>query len=153
MAMAIRSDKLKVTLFRAFAMRAKLTMLFALCVLLMSGVASASAAEPNLANEARGAAPVAETAPLASTATAVASQPAALQAVSEASSAAVGEALGEAVGEAGSEAVSEASSAASPQPAPDNAALTATGLGTAFEAFQPSEAISADNAVPFPTNI
>lgn len=149
MAMAIRSDKLKVTLFRAFAMRAKLTMLFALCVLLMSGVASASAAEPNLANEARGAAPVAETAPLASTATAVASQPAALQAVSEASSAAVGEALGE----AGSEAVSEASSAASPQPAPDNAALTATGLGTAFEAFQPSEAISADNAVPFPTNI
>lgn len=145
MAMAIRSDKLKVTLFRAFAMRAKLTMLFALCVLLMSGVASASAAEPNLANEARGAAPVAETAPLASTATAVASQPAALQAVSEASSAAVGEALGEAV--------SEASSAASPQPAPDNAALTATGLGTAFEAFQPSEAISADNAVPFPTNI
>ena len=149
MAMAIRSDKLKVTLFRAFAMRAKLTMLFALCVLLMSGVASASAAEPNLANEARGAAPVAETAPLASTATAVASQPAALQAVSEASSAAVGEALGE----AGSEAVSEASSAASPQPAPDNADLTATGLGTAFEAFQPSEAISADNAVPFPTNI
>lgn len=149
MAMAIRSDKLKETLFRAFAMRAKLTMLFALCVLLMSGVASASAAEPNLANEARGAAPVAETAPLASTATAVASQPAALQAVSEASSAAVGEALGEAV----SEAVSEASSAASPQPAPDNAALTATGLGTAFEAFQPSEAISADNAVPFPTNI
>lgn len=145
MAMAIRSDKLKVTLFRAFAMRAKLTMLFALCVLLMSGVASASAAEPNLANEARGAAPVAETAPLASTATAVASQPAALQAVSEASSAAVGEALGEAG--------SEASSAASPQPAPDNADLTATGLGTAFEAFQPSEAISADNAVPFPTNI
>jgi len=42
---------------------------------------------------------------------------------------------------------------ASQPPALDDAALTAPGLGRAFEAFQPSEAISADNAVPFPTNI
>ena len=38
-------------------------------------------------------------------------------------------------------------------PTLDDAALKAPRLGTALEAFQPSEAISADNAVPFPINI
>ena len=42
---------------------------------------------------------------------------------------------------------------AAQSPTLDDAALKAPALGTAFEAFQPSEAISADNAVPFPTNI
>ena len=43
--------------------------------------------------------------------------------------------------------------AKTPPPAPDAAQLKTRGLGTAFEKFNPSEAISADNAVPFPIDI
>jgi hypothetical protein len=38
-------------------------------------------------------------------------------------------------------------------PAPNPAVLNQPKLGTALENFKPSEAISADNAVPFPVNI
>lgn len=121
MAMPNRSDKLKMTPFQAPAMRPKLTMLFALCFLLMGGALAAIAAEPSLAGEARDAAPVVGATSPASAAIAAPNQPSAPD--------------------------------ASQQPEIDDAALTAPGLGSAFEAFQPSEAISADNAVPFPTNI
>ena len=43
--------------------------------------------------------------------------------------------------------------AKTPPPAPDAAQLKTRGLGAAFEKFNPSEAISADNAVPFPIDI
>ena len=45
------------------------------------------------------------------------------------------------------------SDAKTPPPAPNAAQLKARGLGAAFEKFNPSEAISADNAVPFPIDI
>ena len=43
--------------------------------------------------------------------------------------------------------------AKAPPPAPNAAQLKTHGLGSAFEKFNPSEAISADNAVPFPIDI
>ena len=118
MAMAMRSDKLKLTLFQAAFMHAKLTMLFAFCVLLPGQFLAASSAAPSPVSEAASSVPVAGAAPQAPTAS---SQP--------------------------------RTPDASQPPAVDDAALTAPDLGRAFEAFQPSEAISADNAVPFPTNI
>ena len=45
------------------------------------------------------------------------------------------------------------SDATTPRPAPNAAQLKTRGLGAAFEKFNPSEAISADNAVPFPIDI
>ena len=45
------------------------------------------------------------------------------------------------------------SGAKTPPPAPNAAQLKTRGLGAAFEKFNPSEAISADNAVPFPIDI
>ena len=45
------------------------------------------------------------------------------------------------------------SGAKTPPPAPNAAQLKSRGLGAAFEKFNPSEAISADNAVPFPIDI
>ena len=45
------------------------------------------------------------------------------------------------------------SDAKAPRPAPNAAQLKTRGLGAAFEKFNPSEAISADNAVPFPIDI
>ena len=45
------------------------------------------------------------------------------------------------------------SGAKAPRPAPNAAQLKTRGLGAAFEKFNPSEAISADNAVPFPIDI
>ena len=45
------------------------------------------------------------------------------------------------------------SNAKTPPPAPNAAQLKTRGLGAAFEKFNPSEAISADNAVPFPIDI
>ena len=45
------------------------------------------------------------------------------------------------------------SDAKTPPPAPNAAQLKTRGLGAAFEKFNPSEAISADNAVPFPVDI
>ena len=45
------------------------------------------------------------------------------------------------------------SDAKTPPPAPNAAQLKTRGLGAAFEKFNPSEAISADNAVPFPIDI
>ncbi len=45
------------------------------------------------------------------------------------------------------------SDAKTPRPAPNAAQLKTRGLGAAFEKFNPSEAISADNAVPFPIDI
>jgi len=45
------------------------------------------------------------------------------------------------------------SNAKTPPPAPNAAQLKSRGLGAAFEKFNPSEAISADNAVPFPIDI
>ena len=45
------------------------------------------------------------------------------------------------------------SNAKTPRPAPNAAQLKSRGLGAAFEKFNPSEAISADNAVPFPIDI
>ena len=45
------------------------------------------------------------------------------------------------------------SDATTPRPAPNAAQLKSRGLGAAFEKFNPSEAISADNAVPFPIDI
>jgi hypothetical protein len=45
------------------------------------------------------------------------------------------------------------SDATTPRPAPKAAQLKTRGLGAAFEKFNPSEAISADNAVPFPIDI
>ena len=45
------------------------------------------------------------------------------------------------------------SDAKAPRPAPNAAQLKTRGLGAAFEKFNPSEAISADNAVPFPVDI
>ena len=121
MAMSMRSDKLKVTLFQAFVMRAKFTVLFALCILLACLAVAARAAETSLANQDLSAAPVVGTSVQAPAALPASSQPSALD--------------------------------ASQQPVLDDAALTAPGLSRAFEAFQPSEAISADNAVPFPNNI
>ena len=115
MAMAMRSDKLKRTLFQAAFMHVKLTMLFAFCVLLPGQVLAASPAASSPVSEAPSPAPVDGAAPTAP------GQPSTLD--------------------------------ASQPPALDDAALTAPDLGRAFEAFQPSEAISADNAVPFPTNI
>ena len=119
--MAMRSDKLKMTLFQAAFMHVKLTMLFAFCVLLPGQVLAASPATSSPVSEAPSPAPVSDATPQASTATPAPSQPSTLK--------------------------------ASQPPALDDAALTAPDLGRAFEAFQPSEAISADNAVPFPTNI
>jgi hypothetical protein len=122
MAMSMRSDKLKVTLFQAFAMRAKSAVLFALSILLTCLAVAARAAETNLANQDLSAAPVVGTtlqAPPAALPTS--NQPSTLDAAQ--------------------------------QPVLDDAALTAPGLSRAFEAFQPSEAISADNAVPFPNTI
>jgi len=43
--------------------------------------------------------------------------------------------------------------ATTPPPAPNAAQLKSRGLGAAFEKFNPSEVISADNAVPFPIDI
>ena len=113
--MAMRSDKLNMTLFQAAFMHAKLTILFAFCVLLPGQVLAASPAASSPVSEAPSPAPVDGAAPIAPSQlrTPDASQP----------------------------------------PTVDDAALTAPDLGRAFEAFQPSEAISADNAVPFPTNI
>ena len=113
MAMAMRSDKLNMTLFQAAFMHAKLTILFAFCVLLPGQVLAASPAASSPVSEAPSPAPVDGAAPPGQPSTLDASQP----------------------------------------PALDDAALTAPDLDRAFEAFQPSEAISADNAVPFPTNI
>lgn len=45
------------------------------------------------------------------------------------------------------------SDAKAPRPEPNAAQLKTRGLGAAFEKFNPSEAISADNAVPFPIDI
>jgi hypothetical protein len=45
------------------------------------------------------------------------------------------------------------SDAKTPPPAPNAAQLKTRELGAAFEKFNPSEAISADNAVPFPIDI
>jgi len=45
------------------------------------------------------------------------------------------------------------SDATTPRPAPNAAQLKTRGLGAAFEKFNPSEAISADNTVPFPIDI
>ena len=45
------------------------------------------------------------------------------------------------------------SDAKTPPPAPNATQLKTRGLGAAFEKFNPSEAISADNAVPFPIDI
>ncbi len=121
MAMAMRSDKLKSIQCRASCMRANLTMLFAVCVLLPAQVVAASPATSSPASAAPNPAPAADPTPQALNTTAAPSQSSALDAAQ--------------------------------QPVPDDATLTAPGLGRAFEAFQPSEAISADNAVPFPTNI
>ena len=119
--MAMRSDKLNMTLFQAAFMHVKLTMLFAFCVLLPGQVLAASPATSSPASAAPNPAPAADPTPQALNTTAAPSQSSALDAAQ--------------------------------QPVPDDATLTAPGLGRAFEAFQPSEAISADNAVPFPTNI
>ena len=66
--MAMRSDKLKRTLFQAAFMHAKLTMLFAFCVLLPAQVLAASPGALSPASEAPSPAPVAGAAPQAPTA-------------------------------------------------------------------------------------
>ena len=65
MAMAMRSDKLKVTLFQAAFMHVKLTMLFAFCVLLPGQVLAASPAASSPVSEAPSPAPVDGAAPTA----------------------------------------------------------------------------------------
>ena len=52
-----------------------------------------------------------------------------------------------------SEPLSELSSKQSPKPTPQGGNLRARDIGDAFKNFQPSEEISADNAVTFPVDI
>jgi hypothetical protein len=52
-----------------------------------------------------------------------------------------------------SEPLSELSSKHSSKPAPQGGNLRARDIGDAFKNFQPSEEISADNAVTFPVDI
>jgi hypothetical protein len=52
-----------------------------------------------------------------------------------------------------SEPLSELSSKQSPKPIPQGGNLRARDIGDAFKNFQPSEEISADNAVTFPVDI